>query len=508
MGMGKRSLFAGCLVLVIAAAASAQFTLTQTDVDQVGGTSGPPDAADVAVLDLDGDGNQDIVTYNSEGGSAPSPRADFLAILLGNGDGTFAPPVETGETGFTRFGGQTQQRSRLMTGEFSGDGLLDVVVTNQDTQQVALFVSDGAGSFAAPTLYDSGHAASSLHVGDFDGDGQDDVLVLSKAAYRLVFLAGKGDGTLADPVDQPSDLISTHEPVDFDVGDLDLDGNLDALAPNLKDEDLVDVNQAIGFLGKGDGTFEMTAPYVIDTGSTDVFENPVYCRIGDLDADGFQDLAVADFDPASPTGRNVHVAYGTEGNWEPAIGIEMSWKSFVELDLTDLDGDGRLDIAASCDGPMGYQVLLNDGARGFVRQDFVQFTTMAGMFSILGADVTNDGKTDLILGTQYTGHVIVYRNDSTSAIASDFVRGDVNADGKSDISDPVFTLGYFFIGGDSPTCLDAADANDDGGLDLSDPIHLLQGLFGGAGSPPPPYPDCGADPTADDLGCAAFSRCP
>ena len=88
-----------------------------------------------------------------------------------------------------------------------------------------------------------------------------------------------------------------------------------------------------------------------------------------------------------------------------------------------------------------------------------------------------------------------------------FRRGDANADGKRDISDPVHTLQFLFSGGAEPACWKASDSNDDGALDLSDAVHTLGFLFLGSASPPPPFPGCGTDPTTDDLGCAAYAPC-
>src|SRR4029453_9175297 len=58
-----------------------------------------------------------------------------------------------------------------------------------------------------------------------------------------------------------------------------------------------------------------------------------------------------------------------------------------------------------------------------------------------------------------------------------FKRADANADGKVDISDPVYTLAYSFAGGGEPPCLRAADANDSGVVDLSDAIYTLGFIF-------------------------------
>ena len=83
-----------------------------------------------------------------------------------------------------------------------------------------------------------------------------------------------------------------------------------------------------------------------------------------------------------------------------------------------------------------------------------------------------------------------------------FLRGNSNGDDKIDIADPIHSLGYLFLGGASPECLDAADSNDSGVLDISDPVFTLEYLFLGGEPPPAPGPDApGADPTPDDSVC-------
>lgn len=86
-----------------------------------------------------------------------------------------------------------------------------------------------------------------------------------------------------------------------------------------------------------------------------------------------------------------------------------------------------------------------------------------------------------------------------------FRRGDVNGDGKIDLSDPVSILMAVLLQGPPLMCPIAADANDDGKLDLADAISLLGFLFQneGANPLPAPFPGCGTDPTPDDfMNCA------
>lgn len=82
-----------------------------------------------------------------------------------------------------------------------------------------------------------------------------------------------------------------------------------------------------------------------------------------------------------------------------------------------------------------------------------------------------------------------------------FVRGDASPDGTTDISDPIATLNFLFLGTPGGCCADAMDANDDGVVDLSDPIFTLNFLFQGRGQMPAPWPRPGGDRTEDLLLC-------
>lgn len=82
-----------------------------------------------------------------------------------------------------------------------------------------------------------------------------------------------------------------------------------------------------------------------------------------------------------------------------------------------------------------------------------------------------------------------------------FLRGDANTDGQIDISDPIATLSFLFLGIGQLACEDAADTNDDGKLDLSDPVSNLTATFLGRFEIPPPSGVPGVDPTEDEIGC-------
>ena len=97
----------------------------------------------------------------------------------------------------------------------------------------------------------------------------------------------------------------------------------------------------------------------------------------------------------------------------------------------------------------------------------------------------------------------------SSAQEREFIRGDVNGDGWTDISDAVTTLTVLFVSGTPLDCRKAADANDDGVVDVSDAITILMDRFDQSGGVliAPPRDVCGFDPTADDLPCDYVSAC-
>jgi len=84
-----------------------------------------------------------------------------------------------------------------------------------------------------------------------------------------------------------------------------------------------------------------------------------------------------------------------------------------------------------------------------------------------------------------------------------FIRGDVNADGSVDVTDMSYLMDHLFP--PQFPCMKAADCNDDGEVDITDVNYLWDNMF--SGNIPAPYPDCGVDPTPDDLSCTSFPPC-
>jgi hypothetical protein len=86
-----------------------------------------------------------------------------------------------------------------------------------------------------------------------------------------------------------------------------------------------------------------------------------------------------------------------------------------------------------------------------------------------------------------------------------FPRGDADGNRRLEITDAIAILNFLFLGTFSPNCEDALDSDDSGEVLITDAIALLGHLFLGAPQGlPPPFGDCGADPTPDSLPACGY----
>ena len=84
-----------------------------------------------------------------------------------------------------------------------------------------------------------------------------------------------------------------------------------------------------------------------------------------------------------------------------------------------------------------------------------------------------------------------------------FIRGDPDGNGAVQLTDGIFILNFLFLGGDSPSCFEAADADDNGSIQMTDGIYILNFLFLGGAAMPAPHPDCGTSGGDEEPGCEA-----
>jgi hypothetical protein len=304
--------------------------------------SGGNDAVSVAVADLNGDGAPDIVVGNSCVWLSSGCSFTTAGVLLGGGDGTFAPAVPV------NLGGSSSQQ--IAIADVNGDDKPDLlaIVAAPFNGAVAILLGNGDGTFQAPTLVLlGGMVMYSLAVGDVNGDGRPDVVASgaggsggpSRGIARV--LLGNGDGTFQiSPTPYDSGVSAGGWANSVALGDLNGDGALDLAIANYPD------STTGVLLGNGDGTFGSTVLY--DSGSRLAWVN----TIADVNGDSKRDLIVAN--AAGAVG--VLVGNG-DGTFQPPQTYAIPGDA-LSVVAADVNRDGRPDLAVAVGNTLT-AVLLN-----------------------------------------------------------------------------------------------------------------------------------------------------
>ena len=140
--------------------------------------------------DLNGDGKRDIVVVNHD--------SNDISVLLGKGDGTFQPQK--------RFAAGTGPLTAV-TGDFNGDGKVDIAVGG--SSGVAILLGKGDGTYQAPKIYSAGGPITALAQASVRQDGIEGLIGIDSASNRFTLLPGHGDGTFGAPIFFPVDRVPT-----------------------------------------------------------------------------------------------------------------------------------------------------------------------------------------------------------------------------------------------------------------------------------------------------------
>ncbi len=314
------------------------------------GTFQPPRSTNtvletLAVGDFNGDGIPDLAgtSYNKQNFTGT------FSLLLGNGDGTFTDASDNSLPAVP---------ASLMTGDFNGDGKLDVAVADQ-ASGVYVFLGNGDGTFQNPVISNIDNLTLAGAVGDFNGDGKLDFIGIE--GLQLGWFKGNRDGTFQPPstfysVGANSDSVF--------AADLNGDGKLDLITV----QESADTYTVM--LGNGDGTFQPGAVYSVG--------NPLSNELamGDLNADGKLDLVLA----ADTNKSGTFILPGNgDGTFQTPILLPFT-ATFAVGNAGDFNNDGKLDlIALSSVGAM--VTLLQDVPQAGLSPSSLTFQQLVGTTS-------------------------------------------------------------------------------------------------------------------------------
>ncbi len=335
-------------------------------------------------------GNLDLAVASGRIGN------DNVAVLLGNGDGTFRA---------AKFYSAPGQVNGIAVGDFNGDKKLDLATVSIVTgglPRASIFLGNGDGTFQSAINTQTSATPVALAVGDFDGDGKLDLAVAENnvGTAQVEILLGNGDGTFrSGPIYTIGPLISSITTADFrNSGKLDL---------------VVAASEGLGvyvLLGNGDGTFQNSVAYP-DNGA-------YWVTVADLNGDKKLDLVVANFGGPFQAGASVLLGNG-DGTFQSATFYPIG-KISRTIGVGDFNGDKMPDLVVPDWTNNDVIELLNTGVASFSPTSPVSFATqLVGTTStVQTVTLTNTGKTALKVSSLQTSGPFATSSTCGSSVAA------------------------------------------------------------------------------------------
>jgi hypothetical protein len=305
----------------------------------------------VYAVDLNNDGISDLVQD-----TVTAPNG--FTVSIANGDGTFKAPVFYSVTANPNAG---EAPNPIVSGDFNGDGKVDLVVLLPNTNQLAVFLGKGDGTFQAAkyvtVALPSGQvfATAPMVASDYNQDGKLDVVAVTAQNYgnpSVTVLEGDGSGGFSNPrtIFTGGQNIVIYNLV---AGDFDGDGRPDVAltaATGCMNGSFCDTT-IHALYGNGDFGFDDTTVYSVSSGLFTIGS-------GDLNGDGKTDLFGLNHVDTGSGVEQLGVFYGNSDRTFNIFFVNLPNISFgdstnipgeltPELAMADFNGDGRMDLVAN-----------------------------------------------------------------------------------------------------------------------------------------------------------------
>ncbi len=233
---------------------------------------------DIAIGDMNNDGNLDLVISNHQ-----SP---YLRVFLGDGRGGFrlAPGSPIDVHSYPHPHG-------VVVADFNSDGKLDAATDSRGKNEIEILRGNGTGRLLTPgTFFSTGRRPyERLRTADFNHDGHSDIVTTNLDDDTVSILFGNSRGALQKAPGSP--FPAGAKPWEVAIDDLNSDGNPDLIIiPYQRDISRQAENAISILLGDGHGGFHPMRGSPISLGDC---RGPNSVAAGDLTGDGTQTIVVA-----------------------------------------------------------------------------------------------------------------------------------------------------------------------------------------------------------------------
>lgn len=367
-------------------------------------------ASAVKFIDIDNDGDADMVASIYNYSSEFSRSENGIVVLLNNGSGVYS----NSDTTAGIYGSPKQ----LVVADFNQDGYLDVAGTTKGTgsnSYVEVFINNQSGSFNAPVTYlFTSNFPIGISSGDINSDGYPDILTTRYDNDVIHVLLNDGDGTFTA---QSTVGVGDGPYLGLALYDVDSDGDLDLISTNW---DGANISVA---KNNGNGTFASSTQFSIKSNYAGNLTG------GDIDGDGDIDLIVTSTDADEDATESVTVFFNN-GSGDYSTSTEIV--DFADVvTLADLEGDGDLDLFMVYETKV--KIHKNNGSG-----TFSAFSYKGNMGSKYGngidvADNNGDGDIDVAVSTS-SGLVFFENGDLVIVSSNSPTNNSINVAASSNIT--------------------------------------------------------------------------